>query len=150
LVQQSSQIFESLEAIDCIAIDDLDSIVTKRDWEESLFHLYNRCENTQLIFAATKAPNALDWVLPDLQSRLNLSLRFQVLPLSDQHLIDVLQSRATSRGMSLSDEVGHYLIHHVPRDLPHLMDCLNRLDQVSLAEQRRLTIPFVKQTLSLN
>jgi DnaA family protein len=38
-------------------------------------------------------------------------------------------------------------LKRVPRDLPSLFDILDRLDQASLAAQRRLTIPFIRDAL---
>ena len=37
----------------------------------------------------------------------------------------------------------------VERDMQVLMDLLDRLDKASMAQQRRLTVPFVKQVLVL-
>jgi len=50
--------------------------------------------------------------------------------------------------LELTDEVAQYILHRAPRDMKELFLTLKRLDHVSLAEQRRLTIPFVKQVLN--
>ena len=56
-----------------------------------------------------------------------------------------LQLRAASRGLELTEEVAAYLLRRCPRDLVTLFALLDQLDTASLAAQRRLTIPFVRQ-----
>ena len=53
-----------------------------------------------------------------------------------------------NRGFELSDDVGNYLLRHYQRNLADLFVLLERLDRVSLAEQRRLTVPFVKSVIA--
>jgi DnaA family protein len=45
--------------------------------------------------------------------------------------------------------VAAYIIQRLSRDMNELFWQLNRLDHASLAEQRKLTIPFVKKVLGL-
>ena len=60
--------------------------------EEALFHLYNRI-HTRLILTANTIPSNLNLTLPDLTSRLNACLRFQILPLFDLDKLTVLQTQ---------------------------------------------------------
>ena len=140
------EILEGLEKIDLVCFDDVDSILGKPDWEEALFHFYNRARDnhTRLIVVGNTLPTQLLCHLADLRSRLSWGLVFQVKALDDDQKIAALQIHARNRGMSLSEEVGQYLIRHYPRNMSALFDILEKLDQSSLVEQRRLTIPFVK------
>ncbi len=54
-----------------------------------------------------------------------------------------------NRGMELHDAVADYIIARAERSLVALMQILDRLDESSIKEQRKLTIPFVKSTLGL-
>jgi DnaA family protein len=58
-----------------------------------------------------------------------------------------LQLRARQRGFELPDDVAHYLLRRAPRDPASLFALLDRLDYASLAAQRKLTIPFVRELL---
>jgi DnaA family protein len=69
--------------------------------------------------------------------------------LDDEQKQAALQFRARARGLVLNDEVAAYIIQRLPRDMNELFWQLNRLDHASLAEQRKLTIPFVKKILGL-
>ena len=44
--------------------------------------------------------------------------------------------------------MAEYLLNRVERDMAGLGRWLERLDRASLAEQRRLTIPFVRELLA--
>ncbi|MEI8647476.1 hypothetical protein P4S73_05115 [Paraglaciecola sp. Hal342] len=50
----------------------------------------------------------------------------------------------------MPEKVAVYLVNHWQRDMPSLMNTLDKLDQLSLQQQRKLTIPFVKEALNLN
>ncbi|OHV12084.1 DnaA regulatory inactivator Hda [Kushneria phosphatilytica] len=140
---------EDLETLDLVAIDDLQSVMGRRRWEEGLFHCFNRLRdnNTRLIVAADSAPRQLSVGLPDLASRLTWGATFHLRPLDDSGRLDALKLRARIRGMELPDEVARYILHRSPRQLTSLFDALAQLDSASLSAQRKLTIPFVKQAL---
>jgi DnaA family protein len=150
LLAYSPQIFENLESLQLVCIDDLDSIAGLTDWEQGLFSLINRCRvhGTRLVLAATKTVNDLNFSLPDLVSRLGWGPVFQIRPLSDADKLKVLQSRAQARGIELPDAVGQYMLRHYHRELRFLCEQLDTLDRASLVEQRRLTIPFIKSILN--
>lgn len=147
----SPKLFEDLESFSLLCLDDIQTIAGHGVWEEAIFHLYNRCQSTKscLIIAGNTVPKELDIRLPDLVSRLENGLIFQVHELSDTDKCAALQIRAKMRGMEVSPEIGHFLLRHIPRDLPALFAALEKLDLMSLAEQRKLTIPFVKQVLGI-
>jgi DnaA family protein len=86
--------------------------------------------------------------LPDLVSRLGWGPVFQLSALTDIEKRGALQLRAHRRGLEMGDEVADYLLKRCPRDMDSLFNLLNRLDHASLAAQRRLTIPFVRQLLA--
>lgn len=56
-------------------------------------------------------------------------------------------ARARARGIELDDSVLDWLFARYARDLGALLDLLDRLDQASLAAQRRVTIPFLREVL---
>ncbi|MCV6537087.1 DnaA regulatory inactivator Hda, partial [Pseudomonas aeruginosa] len=149
LVQYGPEIFDDLEQCELVCIDDLDVLVGKREWEEGLFHLFNRLRDTgrRLLLAASKSPRELQVKLPDLKSRLTMALIFQLHGLSDEDKLRALQLRASRRGLHLTDEVGRFILNRGSRSMNSLFDLLEQLDRASLQAQRKLTIPFLKETL---
>jgi DnaA family protein len=57
--------------------------------------------------------------------------------------------RAETRGMHLPDDVGRYILTHYSRHMGALFAALDELDKATLAAQRKLTIPFVKDVLHI-
>lgn len=144
-------ILEGLELLQLVCIDDLHMIEGQSAWEEKVFHLYNRIFDAggRMIVTARAKPKALGIKLPDLVSRLASFMIYPLKALADGEKLSVLQSRASQRGISLSEEVGKFILTHCPRHMGTLFAALEALDKASLAAQRRLTIPFVKEVLQI-
>ncbi|MCV6625409.1 MAG: DnaA regulatory inactivator Hda, partial [Cellvibrionaceae bacterium] len=142
-------LLEGLEQMDLVCIDDLQAVAGMPEWEQALFNLFNRSKDCgrRLLIGASASPTELPLELADLRSRLGWGLVFGLPQLSDDDKRLALQRRAKARGLDLSDEVAQYILHRAPRHTGELFACLDQLDNASLAEQRRLTIPFVKQVL---
>ena len=85
--------------------------------------------------------------LPDLKSRLTWGLTYQAKVLNDHDKIDVLKLRAHQKGFEMTDDIANYLLKRATRNMTDLMTLLEKLDYESLAEQRKVTIPFIKQYL---
>lgn len=143
------ELLDNLEQCGLVCLDDLDAVAGRPDWEEALFHLFNRLRDAGrcLLLAAAAAPRELPVSLADLQSRLTLALVFQLHALSDEEKLRALQLRASRRGLHLTDDVGRFILTRGERSMSALFELLERLDQASLQAQRKLTIPFLKETL---
>lgn len=144
-------LMDELDGQDLVCLDALDVIAGHPIWERTLFHFFNRSRDAgkRLVIASHMAPAQLPIALADLQSRLKWGVTFRIQPLSDEEKCQALAMRAKARGLEMNDEIGQYIIKRAPRDMNELFYLLERLDDASLAEQRRLTIPFVKQVLGL-
>ncbi len=151
LMLQSPEILHGFESLQLICVDDLQCIAQSAVWEEAVFHLFNRVYDAggSIIFTGNDLPKSLPIALPDLVSRLSWGVVYQLHPLSDAEKITVLIRRAQGRGITLSEEVGKYILSHCPRHMTTLFAALDALDKASLAAQRRLTIPFVKEVLEI-
>jgi DnaA-homolog protein len=132
-----------------LCIDDLDAIAGDQAWEQALFTIFNEATElrTRLIFAAAVAPRQASWVLEDWRSRAASCVVYQLRELDDDGRIEALRLRAAQRGLQLPYETSEYLLKRMPRDLPSLFQILDALDEASMVEQRRLTIPFIRDEL---
>jgi len=146
----SPEIFEGLEAADIICIDDIDHIAGNPDWEQAVFNLYNRLRdsNRKLVVTSQSSPASIPVNLPDLKSRLSWGISLGIATLDDTDKKHILQLRAKNTGMELSDEAVSYLLNHHSRDLASLITTLDKLENASLVEKRKVTIPFLKDQLS--
>ena len=59
----------------------------------------------------------------------------------------MLRARADRRGLAIDDAALDWLLERVGRDLAGLTARLDALDRLSLAAQRRITVPFLWQAL---
>src|SRR6185437_1304387 len=91
----SPEIFEGLESLQLVCIDDVHCIAGNPIWEEALFHMYNRINDvgSRLIVTANVAPKSLGLVLPDVVSRLAWGMIFQLQSLSDSEKLFILMMR---------------------------------------------------------
>ncbi|KRO96542.1 MAG: DnaA regulatory inactivator Hda [Proteobacteria bacterium] len=145
------QVFEGLEVAPIVCIDDLQLVAHLEEWQVPLFNLFNRCRDSgcRLIISAHSSPDQLGLKLMDLLSRLQSGVSLHLPAYKDQDQRRLIQYRANSRGLYLSDEVANFLLNRLPRSSHAMMEALEALDKASLQEQRRLTLPFVKVVLNL-
>ncbi len=152
LQEWGPQVIEGLNEQSIICIDDINSIAGQINWEEALFHLYNRVRDAGqgiLIITGSIPPTQIELKLADLRSRLCWGLIWQVHELSDEDKVKTLQLHAHKRGFELPLSVGQFLLSRCSRNMHDLHVLLNKLDQASLIAQRKITIPFVKEILAL-
>lgn len=146
----SPLLLENLTAFQLLAIDDIHLLLADPEWEEALFHLYNKFKDlgSTLLVSADAAPRQLGVTLPDLASRMMAMEVYQVVPMDDRDKAGALRLMAHQRGFSLSDEVVAYILARSDRGLGALQAVVERLDHQSLQEKRVITIPFVKKVMS--
>ncbi|NZA27487.1 DnaA regulatory inactivator Hda [Luteimonas sp. SJ-92] len=143
---------QSLHEYDLIALDGLEAVAGGRDDEVALFDFHNRARaaGKAVLYAARGLPADLPLVLPDLRSRLSQCVRIALAPLDEAGRRAVLRLRAQRRGLGLDEAALDWLLRRVGRDLATLTGLLDRLDRASLAAQRRLTVPFLREVLDVD
>ncbi len=140
---------EGLEQYDLICLDELEQVAGSQDAEQAIFHCFNRARDcrAKLIIAGHQPVRGLGLQLPDLESRLQWGMTLHVTAPGDGVKTRVLRQRALERGFELPEDVASFIMKRSERSLGQLLDILERLDRASLSAQRKLTVPFVKQTL---
>jgi len=149
LAGMSPAVLEGMEQMQLVCLDDVQAIAGNETWEHAVFDLFNRVRaaTATLLVAGSGRPDQCGLGLPDLVSRLGWGAIYRLKPLPDEDMIAALLHRARGRGLELPVETAQFLLKRIPRDLPSVFDLLDRLDEASMIEQRRLTIPFVKSVL---
>jgi len=129
-----------------VVADDVDTL--EEPAQIALFNAINRArEGRGAVLAAGNAPPGQLALRDDLRSRLGWGLVYQLKALTDEDKARHLRAEAERRGLRLADEVIWYLLRHLPRDLPSLNAALELLDRYSLAQQRHITLPLVREAL---
>lgn len=141
--------FESYGDCEVLAIDNLDAVAGNAAWEALFYQAINRCRDGdyRFVFSLGKKPTDLTVGLEDLRSRLQWGLMLQLPANGDAEVREILRRRAALLGFELGGEVIAYLMARYPRDLSAQMAILRLLDGASLSQQRRITIPLVRQAL---
>jgi DnaA family protein len=148
----SPDVLIGLENYRLICLDDIQELQSESAWQIAVFDLINRVKeqsNSCLVITGDQPPQQLSLELPDLVSRLSWGTNFQLYSLTDQQRQQALIVKAQHRGLNMSKDVARYLVNHWQRDMPALIASLDILDEQSLQQQRKLTIPFVKSILAL-
>ena len=129
-----------------LCIDDIDAAAGDRGWEEALLALVEASTSgrTRMLISAGAAPSNIPFVLADLRSRLSAATLYRLRELDDESRARALRRHASGRGIEIPDDVVGYVLARHRRDMPSLVALLDRLDYHSMAHQRRLTVPFVR------
>jgi len=134
-----------------MVIDDIDCWLGRREFEEQLFALIETryVGGFGLLITCSGTPHQLSFSINDLGSRLRSfhCMELKALPESEKRrwLVDEIRER----GLVLADDVLEYLFSRVGRSQESLADVIEKLDFESLAQSRKLTIPFVREVLKL-
>lgn len=142
-------LLDGLESRSPLCLDDIGLVTGDEAWEEALFHLLNRAQSAavMVVLAGRAPPRGLGIRLPDLSSRVVGGLGIALRAPTDEELVEILGAMMARRGMRVADDVLGYLLSRERRELGYLAALVERLDRSSLASQRRVTIPFIKEIL---
>jgi len=143
------EIFESLENIDLICIDDIEQVISITEWEKEIFNLINKSliSKSRLILTSSKDLKSLSFSLPDLESRIKKIQSYELYPIDDKDIIDALKYISQFKSINLGDKEAKYLVTYSQRDISNLIQILESLDQLSMEMKRKITIPLIKEII---
>lgn len=132
-----------------VCIDDFQAAAASDSWQVALFNLYEKLHGHAgaLVVASDRAVGALNLALKDLESRLVSGGVFRLARLTEADQRAALKARARHKGFELTDPVLQFILTHFQRDTASLFALLDRIDNASLAQQRKITVPFIKSLL---
>ena len=143
---RSERLPDFVREASAVAVDHVDDL--DPDDQITLFSVFNAFkESGGRLLTAGRLPPAQLALRPDLATRLASGLVLEVKPLSDNDKLAALRRHAKARQLNVPDEVFRYLLTHWRRDLSRLTAMLDTLDRYSLALQRPVTVPLVKNVL---
>ncbi len=142
-------VLEGLEQLDLLALDNLDCLNRKPAMQEALFHLLNRCQSRDIrILAASRLPPGHEgFSLPDLQSRLLAFQQVRMQAANEAGRAAAMRALSRQLQMDCPPAVLRHLELHGPRELHGLSRWLFRLAEASLKQQRRPTLPLLRELM---
>ncbi|MEL0082509.1 MAG: DnaA regulatory inactivator Hda [Gammaproteobacteria bacterium] len=149
LTRTTPDLLASLSQLELLCVDDVHSVGGHGEWENALFNLYNESQQQQrlLIFAGQYRPADCGIELADLSSRLSWGLIYALPALDDQQKKLLVKQRGDDLGLAIDEATCDYIMLRCDRETGKLMQFLDRIDQHSLAKQRRITVPLVRELL---
>lgn len=129
-----------------LAIDDVDQLDDASQADLFRLLIAARERHATLVLAGNAPPQALP-LREDVRTRIGQGLTFRINPLNDAEKAALIKRQATLRGINLEDELIEYLLRHGRRDLAWLMTVLDALDEASLTQGRRVTLPLLRDLL---
>jgi chromosomal replication initiator protein len=118
---------------DLLVIDDLQFFAGKRatlmEVQQTVDALHR--QGRQMVFASDRDLAALDGLGPDLLTRLRGGMIARIEPPDYDVRRGIVAGVAATRGVSLPDEVIHYVATHMTRHARELIGALNRLEATS-------------------
>lgn len=159
-----------LRGFDLLLVDDIQFIIGKASAQEELLYTIDAllAEGKRLVFAADRAPQALDGVEPRLLSRLSMGLVADIQPADIELRRQILESKLTRFApLEVPADVIEFLARTINRNVRELVGGLNKLvayaqltgQIVSLqlaeeqltdilsANRRRITIDEIQRTV---
>ncbi|CAI8288836.1 MAG: DnaA regulatory inactivator Hda [Gammaproteobacteria bacterium] len=116
--------------------------------ESALFSWWKRKENGLVLISETSPRAEGSITLPDLASRACASMILPLDGLDDEGLRSLFRCQLDHRGIELTPDVIRFLSPRLPRNPAKLVGLLSAIDQESLRDQRKITVPWLKQRLS--
>ncbi|KLE34028.1 chromosomal replication initiator protein DnaA [Aurantiacibacter luteus] len=159
-----------LRGFDLLLVDDIQFIIGKASAQEELLYTIDAllAEGKRLVFAADRAPQALDGVEPRLLSRLSMGLVADIQPADIELRRQILESKLTRFApLEVPADVIEFLARTINRNVRELVGGLNKLiayaqltgQEVSLqlaeeqltdilsANRKRITIDEIQRTV---
>jgi len=130
--------------VKCLLIDNINELTTEQ--QESLFHWFNHLKEIdgKLILVLDSAIDEIV-TLRDLQSRLMTLQQAKLDYPSEKDLEIFILKQAFNYQLQLGEDVLNYLSLRVERDFSKITALMEKLDEESLREHRKITVPFIKK-----
>lgn len=140
-------VHELFKKNNCLIVEDLSANIN----EEAMFHLYNlyRNEGGNILFTSEHAPARIPFHLKDLQSRLNIIPSAEIKAPDDELLSGLLVKLFMDRQITVTPEIISYLLNNMQRSFFYARKIVEEIDNLSLARKRAISIPLVKEAISL-
>jgi len=132
-----------------VMIDDMSQVMSEKDKEEALFHLYNLMQERGGHLLMTAPLSVREWpiLLPDLKSRLLAVPSVAIEPPDDDLMAVVLTKLFSDRQIFVSPDVVQFILPRIERSFLTICNMVEKIDRKALSEKRSVTIPLVREIL---
>lgn len=130
-------------------IDDVDREGANRERDEILFHRWNMARDSgrPLLLIARTAPAQWNVALPDLRSRLAVAPHVRIGEPDDDLVRQLIATGLAQAGSAYAPDVPEWLARRIERSYAAVAELLVRLNGLSLAASRKISVPMLKEAL---
>lgn len=114
---------------DLLIMDDVQFLSKKEKTQEELFHLFNTLHDTnkQIIFSSDRAPAAIPDIAERLKGRFASGMAVDIGEPDTESRMAIIQKKATSHGIMLSNEVVEYVATSINGSIRELEGMVNSI-----------------------
>ncbi|NVJ90144.1 MAG: DNA replication protein [Methylocystaceae bacterium] len=116
------------------------------DNQQALFHLYNFAKenDAHILLTSRTSPALWDIQLADLKSRIGAASVIEIGQPDDTLIEAVLVKQFADRQLHVERDVVAFMLTRMERSFDQARLLVNEIDQQSLAQKRKITIPLVR------
>jgi chromosomal replication initiator protein len=137
--------------IDFLLLDDIDRITAHPAAQETLYRVYNQTleQGGKMVFAGRTPADQLEKTESFLTSRFKWGMTAELLPMDDEATAQLIHKLAEDLGLEIPDKIITWLLNRIPRDFQSVKSAVTRINEESLRQKHKVTLPLVKTALGL-
>ena len=146
-----SKLAERFREAPALLIDDIHLVPDIESVRVELWQVFNDFYNSgkKIVVTGLHPPRELPNLDGHLISRLLWGLVAKMDVSDDDSRRMILKKLSVDRQVIIPDDVAEYLLVHVRRDLPSLIDALERVSRFAMASKRKITVRLTREALEL-
>ena len=139
------------ENLDYLLIDDVDQIAGHHTSQEKLYLIYNSIfeRGGKIIFTGRTSLHDLPDTENYLKSRFKWGMTAEIQAMDDATSARLFEKLGRDMGVEVPEKTITYLLKRIPRDFPSIKDAVTRINEESLKQKKKVSLPLVKTALSL-
>jgi chromosomal replication initiator protein len=137
--------------IDFLLLDAIDQIAAHPAAQEALYRIYNQTleQGGKMVFAGRTPADQLEKAESFLTSRFKWGMTAELLPMDDEATAKLIQKLAEDLGLDIPDKITTWLLNQIPRDFQSIKSAVTLINEESLRQKHKVTLPLVKTALGL-
>ncbi|MDD9868763.1 MAG: chromosomal replication initiator protein DnaA [Gammaproteobacteria bacterium] len=136
-------------SLNVLLVDDIQFFADKEQSQEEFFHTFNTLfqSQSQIIMTCDCYPAEVEGLQERLKSRFGWGLTQAIEPPELETRVAILQSKARHDGVTLPDEVAHYIAENIRSNIRELEGALRRVIANASFTAKEITIEFARDAL---
>jgi len=134
---------------DILLIDDIHFLSRGESTQEEFFHTFNTLYNAQrqIILSSDSPPEEIPTLEQRLVSRFKWGLVSRLDPPDYETRVAIIQRKATLRGITLPDDVVHYIAERIETNIRELEGAINKITGYASLCGRKLDMALAREVL---